>query len=332
MEHFNRVGKATGLLVLSVLSILWMVLSATASNAAQFPEKGKAITIIVPWAAGGSADLSARLLASDMAKILGTPVQVVSKPGAGGQVGTTQIAMAKPDGYTVGLTAVPSTNTIYLDPQRKAVFGRKDLLPVGRHTSDAVAIGVTSESRYKTLKDLIDDAKANPEKVKAGSAGILSVMHMGILTFQKTTGTKFAVVQFDGGALGMTALIGGHVDVVFDVVGTMASHIKAGNVRVLGVMDKEVSRLLPKVKTLESQGVRAYMNTSRGYSVPAGTPKEVIDILSGAIKKATEGDAHRNKLEEMFTTVAYLDAAQFGAYWDDLDALVKPLIEQAKQQ
>jgi tripartite-type tricarboxylate transporter receptor subunit TctC len=285
----------------------------------------------VPWSAGGSLDLSARLLAAEMEKILETQIQVVNKPGASGQVGTTQIALAKPDGYTFGVTSVPSTSTIYLDPDRKAAFSRKDLAPLARYTSDPMTIGVPTDSKYKTVKDLIDAAKARPEGIKVGCSGILSAMHLSILMFEKETGTKFAVVQFDGGAPAMTAMVGGHLDVVFDVIGTMASQIKAGQVRLLGVMDKDPSKFLPEVKTLESEGVKLYMGTSRAYSAPAGTPKEVVDILSAAIKKATESEALRKKLEDMYTTPAYLDAAHFAAYWDDLDARVKPLIGLAKQ-
>jgi len=296
-----------------------------------FPEKGKAITMIVPWSAGGSLDMSARLLASDLERILGTSVQVVNKPGASGQVGTTQIALAKPDGYTFGVTSIPSTSTIYLDPERKAAFGRKDLAPLARHTSDPIAVAVRADSKYKTIKDLIADVKANPEKVKAASPGILSAMHLGLLLFQKATDTKFAVVQFDGGAPGVSALLGGHVDATFDVIGTSASHIRAGTVRILGIMDKEGSRFLPEAKTLESQGVNVHFGTSRAYSLPGGTPKEIVDTLSAAIKKATEGEAHRKKLEELYLTVAYLDPAQFAAYWDEMDAKLQPLVALAKQ-
>jgi tripartite-type tricarboxylate transporter receptor subunit TctC len=323
--------KRTVRLVVATVTMALAILGVSA-EAAQFPEKGKSITILVPWSAGGSLDLSARLMASDLEKILGAPFQVVNKPGASGQVGTTQIAMAKPDGYTIGVTALPSTNTIYLDPDRKAAFGRKDLAPVACHTSDPVAIGVRTDSKYKTLKDLIDDAKANPEKIKAGDAGILSVHHLAIELFQKAANVRFANVHFDGGSPGITALVGGHVDVTFDVIGTMASNIKAGKIRILGVMGKEPSRFLPEVKPVESLGIRVYMSTSRSYSAPAGTPREIVQILSGAIKKATEGEEHRKRLADIYTTVVYMDAAQLGDYWDELDAQLKPLVEQIKKK
>lgn len=306
--------------------------SATPATKSSFPEKGKPITMIVPWAAGGSLDLSARLLASDMEKTLGTSIQVVNKAGASGQVGTTELAKAKPDGYTFGVTAIPSTNTIYLDPERQSVFSRKDLAPIARHSSDPEVIGVSSDSKYQTVKDLIDDAKANPQKIKFGTAGILSVMHLGVLSLQKATGTEFSVVQFDGGAQSTTALVGGHIDAVVDTIGTMAPFIKAGKIRVLGVMDRQPAAMLPEAKTLESQGIKVYTTTSRGYSAPGGTPKEIIDTLSAAIKKAADSEEHRKKLEEISTTVAYLDPAGFAAYWDEVDSQVAPLIDLAKQK
>jgi tripartite-type tricarboxylate transporter receptor subunit TctC len=321
------------------LSVLFAVALAAAvphllfagAAVAAYPEKGKTITMIVPWAAGGSLDLSARLLAADLEKILGVPFMVVNKPGASGQVGATQIALAKPDGYTFGVTSIPSTSTIYLDPDRKAVFSRKDLAPVARHVSDPIAIAIRADSKYQTVKDLIADLKANPERVKSGSPGILSAMHLGILLFQKATDTRFAQVQFDGSAQVAAALVGGHVDVMFDVIANNASNLKAGKVRLLGIMDKAPNRQYSDVKTLEAQGFKIYMGTSRAYSAPKGTPKEIIETLSAAIKKATEGEQHRKRLEDMALTVAYQDAAEFGAYWDDLDAQIQPLIKLAKQ-
>lgn len=326
--------KRTLLLLLAVTlaAPISSLLAAGGAEAAAFPEKGHPITMIVPWSAGGSLDLSARLLASDMEKILGTPVMVVNKPGASGQVGTTQLVLAKPDGYTFGVTAIPSTSTIYLDPDRKAVFGRKDLAPLARHVSDPIAIAVRADSKYQTLKDLVADAKANPERVKAGSPGILSAMHLGLLLFQKAADIRFAPVQFDGSGQVAAALLGGHVDVMFDVIAVNVPNLKSGKVRILGVMDKEPSRQFPEVKTLESQGFRVTLSTSRAYSAPANTPKEIVDTLSAAIKRATEGEQHRKRLEELSLTVAYLDPAQFAAYWDELDAQIKPFIGLAKQQ
>jgi tripartite-type tricarboxylate transporter receptor subunit TctC len=236
-------------LAIPTLSSLFPGLAEAGQARSSFPEKGRPITMLVPWSAGGSLDVSARLLASDMEKMFGTPVMVVNKPGASGQVGTTQLALAKPDGYTFGVTAIPSTSTIYLDPDRKAAFSRKDLAPVARHVSDPMTIAVRADSKYQTLQDLIADAKANPDRIKVGSVGILSAMHLGLLMFQKATDTKLAAVQFDGSAQVAMALLGGHVDVMVDVIAVNVPHIKAGKIRLLGVMDREPIRKFPEMKT-----------------------------------------------------------------------------------
>ncbi|MHB1161098.1 MAG: Bug family tripartite tricarboxylate transporter substrate binding protein, partial [Chloroflexota bacterium] len=123
--------------------------------------------MIVPADAGGATDIGYRLLAPRMEKYLGTTVEVVNKPGAGTQVGVTELSKAKPDGYTIGVTLIPQTPTIYMDPERKAVFNRESFAPIGLHVFDPGLIAVAPDSKYKTLKDVVDDAKANPEKVKA---------------------------------------------------------------------------------------------------------------------------------------------------------------------
>ncbi|MGE5618700.1 MAG: tripartite tricarboxylate transporter substrate binding protein [Sphingomonadaceae bacterium] len=298
----------------------------------EFPTKGKSITVIVPWAAGGANDIGARVLSSGLEKEFGTPVEVVNRAGASGQVGTTELAKAKPDGYTVGVTAVPSTNTIYLDPDRKAAFGRKDLIPVAMHTMDPVAIAVKADSPIKTVKDLIEAAKANPGRLKVGSSGVMNVNHLAILLLEKEAGVKFAVVQFDGGAQQPTALLGGHIDAAFDQTGTFMPQVKSGGVRLIGVMDTKPNKFVPEVPTLESQGYKVYMSSGRGWSLPAGTPKEIVDFYSSSIKKVLATEEQQKKMDEMGIVLRYMDSAEFASYWDQLDKDITPLIPLAKQQ
>jgi tripartite-type tricarboxylate transporter receptor subunit TctC len=154
----------------------------------------KSIQLIIPWDAGGGTDVGFRLLAPLMEKALGQPVEVVNKAGAGSQVGLTEIAKAKPDGYTIGNASGPSAQTIYLDPERKATFKLEDFAPIGLHVFDPGIITVAADSKYKTLKDVVEDAKANPEKVKLSTTGILGDDHLAILQLQQLTGAKFAIV------------------------------------------------------------------------------------------------------------------------------------------
>jgi len=292
----------------------------------------KAIQMIIPWDAGGSTDVGFRMLAPLMEKALGTQIEVVNKPGAGSQVGVTELAKAKPDGYTIGNVSAPAVQTIYLDPERKAAFNWDSFAPIGLHVFDPGAIFVAADSKYKTLKDLIDDAKANPEKVKASTTGIMGDDHLNILNFQRLTGVKFAIVHFTGSAPVSTALLGGHVDVAFNNVGDFMSQVKSGKMRVLAITDKEESKFYPGVKTAEAQGVKLYSSSSRGLAAPKGTPKEIVNAISLAMKQAMEDPEVKRKMDEAALTQRYMDPDQFDKYMRDFEEQVKPLMELAREK
>lgn len=296
-----------------------------------FPQKGKTISLIVPYTAGGSVDVAARLLAPALEKELGTSVQVVNRPEAGAQVGVTELARARPDGYTIGYTVLPTAITLYLDPERKAVFSRKDFAPIAMHVIDPGVVGVKSDSAYKTMVDLVNAAKAKPGEVKVAVTGVMGPSHLDALQTEALTGVQFAIVHFDGGAPGLTAMLGGHVDSKYGNIGDFLPQMKSGQIRIVGIMDKEENKFLPGVKTMESQGYKQYSAVSRGISAPVGTPKEIVDLLSAAIKKVISSDEHRAKMEEMGQTLRYMDPSEFGKYWDDVEAQVKPLMALIKR-
>lgn len=243
----------------------------------------------------------------------------------------TALARSRPDGYTIGFTILPQTITNYLDPERKAVFDRKSFQPLGMQVVDPGVIAVKAGSPIKTMTDLIEAAKANPSKLKASATGILSDDHLAILRLQKLTGTTFAIVQFDGSAKAMTASLGGHTDVYFGNVGDTFPQAKAGEVRVLCVMDDDESRFLPG-KTSFSQGIKLGSSSSRGLSAPAGTPKEIVDFLAGAIRKAIADPEHTKKMDEQGLTVRYMDPGRMEKYWADMEEQIKPLMSIAKEK
>ncbi len=318
--------------VVAVAAILLVCVAV--AGAAEFPAKGKSITMILGTSAGGSTDVGARILAAAMEKDLAataTRIQVENKPGAGWQIGLTALARSRADGYTIGFTILPQTITNYLDPERKAVFDRKSFQPLGMQVVDPGVIAVKAGSPYKTLQEVIDAAKANPGKLKASATGILSDDHLAVLQLQKLTGARFAIVQFDGSAKAMTALLGGHTDVYFGNVGDTYPQAKAGEVRVLGVMDDDESKFLPG-KTTFSQGIKLESSSSRGLSAPTGTPKEIVDFLAGAIKKAIDDPEHMKKMEEQGLTVRYMDPARMEKYWAEMEEQIKPLMGIAKEK
>lgn len=306
--------------------------SQEASKKIEYPTKGKSITLVVSWAAGGANDLSARVIAPLLEKELGVPVQVVNKAGAGGQVGLTEVALGKPDGYTFAIVPLPSSSILYLDPERKSAFQQKNLTPLVLQSQDPLGIAVKADSPIKSIKDLIEAAKANPEMIKVGTSGVLSVAHLGMLELQKVAGVKFGIIHFDGGAQEVTALMGGHIDAAPDLTGTLMPQIKSGNLRPIGVMDKQENKFMPGVPTLESQGYKLYFSSSRGWAAAGGTPQEIVDLVGAAMKKAILSEEHQKKMDEMGIVTRFLDTKEFTTYWNEVDAQVKPLMEMAKQE
>ncbi|MEO8305394.1 MAG: tripartite tricarboxylate transporter substrate binding protein [Betaproteobacteria bacterium] len=310
-----------------------LALVPAALLAQDYPAKGRPITTIVPSTAGGGTDTAARLVAPLMEKDLGVPVQVVNKPGASMQIGVTEVALAKPDGYTLLWSVLPTAASIYLDPERKAAFARKDLQPIGMVYGAPFAIFVLASSPYKTIQDVIAAAKANPGKVKSGTTGHMSTGHFANIEFQRGANIRMATVHFQGGGPELTAVLGGHIDVGFNSIGELLGQVKTGNIRVLAVMDDQESEYLPGVKTLAAQGVKANaIGSDIGLSAPAGVPKEIITKLTVSLKKAMNDEGFRKSMAEQGNTVKYLDPEQYRVFWNDVDAKYAPLIELAKQK
>ncbi len=329
LHHFNS-RKWTVVILASITLLLALPLCAPAAD---FPQKGKAIQMLVGFAAGGSTDVGARILASGMEKELGTAVVVVNKPGASGQIAYTALTQAKPDGYTIGNTNFPSSVVSYLDPARKATYNRKSFDLLALHVLDPALFAVRPNSPFKSLKDVIDAAKASPRKIRISTTGIQSDEAIAIVQLQKMTGALFAQVHFSQGvASAMTAFLGGKIDVLCANVGDLLAQFKSGEVRILGIMDDEPSPFYPGVKTFTEQGYRLENASSRGFAAPAGTPKEVINILSGAIKKAVASEEHKKRMADMGLTIRYMDPARYAQYWAEYEKTVQELLPMLQDQ
>ncbi len=302
--------------------------AAAGAKEVVYPEKGKIITMIVPYAPGGITEVQARLMARFLEKTLGTPVQVIARPGADTQIGLTEFVKARPDGYTIVTTNLPTTFVSYLDPERKAIYGRKDLVQVANQVYEPQTLTVRADSPYKTLKDLIDAAKAKPESIRLGLAGHYNNDHLATLLFEQMSGARFNYVKYDGSTPAIPALLGGHLDGAPFTLGVWQSQVKSGEVRILGIMDKQRSKFLPDVPTFEEQGYKFYAGSQRGYSVRAGTPKEIVDKLAAAIKLGMEDEEIRQKMDTVWLTQRYMDPAEYTRFWNEQEAVVKPLLEK----
>lgn len=313
------------------LNFLTTACFAAAPLKTDFPKKGKAIMLIVPYAAGGAIDIQARVLASMLNKELSTPVEVLNKPAAGAQAGQTDLAQARPDGYTIGYTPLPACPMIYLDPERQAVFNKKSFQPLAMITYDPYLFAVKADSPYKTMKDLVDAAKASPGKVTISVSAALGESHLTALQLQQVTGANFAIVNTKGGGEIVPQVLGGHADAGVNSVGTFTSQIKAGALRAIGSTGKGTP-FLPEVKSLEAQGYPVLIVSSKVISAPAGTPKEIIDVLAGAIKKVMGSKEFIQKMEELWMSPRYMGSNELGTYWGQAEAEVKALLEKVRSK
>ncbi|HJQ56635.1 MAG TPA: tripartite tricarboxylate transporter substrate binding protein [Vineibacter sp.] len=296
--------------------------------AQNFPRK--AIQLIVAFPPGGSTDVGARIVASMAEKEFGQPVVVVNKGGAGGQLGFTELARARPDGYTVGFINLPAVNTIVLDPERKAIFDVDGFVPVINQVLDPGIIWVKADSPYKTLADLVEAAKKAPGKVSACTTGILSDDHLAMLMVHEAAKIEFRIVHFDGGAQQLTAILGGHVEAAFDNVGSILKRVQSGEVRVLAVMDNERSKFLPDVPTTKELGYPTVVSSStRGVATPKGTPPDIVKALEAGFRKAMANPEHVKKMEDAGLALRIMSGDEYAKYYRDVHAQAKKYTEWA---
>ncbi len=301
---------------------------ASPALAQNYPRR--AVQLIVAFPPGGSTDVGARILAGLAEKDFGQPITVVNKGGAGGQLGFTEIARARPDGYTLGFLNLPGMNTITLDPERKAVFTIDSFIPIVNQVLDPGLIWVKGDSPYKTLADLVDAAKKAPGKISACTTGILSDDHLAILMVQEAAKCEFRIVHFDGGAQQLTGVLGGHVDVAFDNVGSVFKRILSGEIRGLAVTDVERSKFLPNVPCTKELGMTTVISSStRGVGAPKGTPADVVKVVETAFLKAINSPEMKEKMDAVGLALKPMVGAEYAKYYADTQAQAKKYTEWA---
>jgi tripartite-type tricarboxylate transporter receptor subunit TctC len=275
----------------------------------KFPTKP--ITLICPWTAGGGTDTVLRALGASLEKQLGVTVNVENRTGGGGTIGHMAIKNAKPDGYTVGMV------TWELSEYKKQgvaeiTYADYDLL--SRVNMDAAAITVKADAPYNSLKEWIDYAKANPGKINIGNSAPLSVWHVAAALVANQTGIEVKHVPFEGAAPAVTALAGGHIQAVSVSLPEVKGQLDAGNVKVLGLMDNERSKMYPNIPTLKEQGVDVVFGTWRGMALPKGVDPAVKDILAKALKAAQEDPAFIATAAKFNLKLAYQGPEDFTAF------------------
>lgn len=310
------------------VSLFTMFMMAAVGNvyAADFPTRP--ITLLVPTGAGGPTDTGARILAAVAEKKMGQPIVVINKVGAGQQIGNTELVRAKPDGYFIGCLSMPQLNTMILDPERKAVFNIDSFTPIINQVTDPGLVWVKAESPYKTLKDVIEDAKKRPGVVRASTTAILGDDHLAILMLEEAAGIKFRVVHFNSSPEQITATLGDNVDVSFDNIGADNALEKAGKIRGLAVMDPNRSNFMPHVPTTVELGYPSVIsNSSRGILGPKGISEPVVKKLQEVFLEAMKSPEYIEKMNKASLIMRPIVGEDYAKFIRELHTRCIPLVE-----
>ncbi|MCG8643091.1 MAG: tripartite tricarboxylate transporter substrate binding protein [Desulfobacterales bacterium] len=263
---------------------------------AGFPEKP--IELMVIFSAGGPTDTEIRILSKYTEKILGKRIAIINVPGAGGIVGWNTMSTRPTDGYF--LTCINLPHILTYPMVKKTKFDYKSFEPLVLASADPTVWAVRADSKYKTLDDVLEDAKKNPGKITVGTAGLYLAHHLAILQVEKEKGLKFSTIPFKGSAKSMAGLLGGQIMLISD---TLASMLRLGEkVRVLAVGADERVALAPDLPTFKELGVTSYIPSSdRGVAAPTGADPEAVKILTDAFQKA----AHLPEYQEEMKKAGY---------------------------
>ena len=278
----------------------------------------KPVTMIVPFPPGGVADIVGRPLAAVMEKTLKQPVVVVNRTGAGGAVGMAAVAKATPDGYTIlmGLSSISIFPVSDRINGKTPAYEMKEFAPIALVTADPTVLVVRADGPYKTLKDFVDAAKANPGKINYSSSGVYGTLHVAMEIFANAAGIRLFHVPYQGGGPAVTALLGGQVEALASGPAAAIGQIKGGKMRALASWSTQRLALLPDLPTFKELGYDAEFYIWAGVFAPAATPAPIVARLREAVRNAVSDPDFRGAMEKVATPIAYLDAPEFQKYWD----------------
>ena len=311
-----------------VLALLAVLSASSALAQESFPSRP--ITIVNPFPPGGQADLSGRPLAAALEKILKQPVVLTNKPGAAGAVGMQSVAVAKPDGYTITIT-VPSISTL---PEVDKLFGRQPVIlreqfaPIARINADPCIVVVNAERPWKTMKELLADAKKRPGQITFSSSGIYGASHVPMEMILQSAGATMRHLPTAGGGPATTAVLGGHADLWCSTIGPGTPHIRSGKFRALGVTSTTRQQYFPDVPTLKELGYDVEYYLWIGMFAPKATPVPVMKALRDAMKQAVELPEFKSAMEKVQSPIAYQDADEFQKWWDADSARLAEVIKK----
>lgn len=280
-----------------------------AASAQSYPVRP--VTFICPWPAGGTSDATMRVLAQIMSRELGQPVVVENRAGAAGMIGAKALAVAKPDGYTVGQLALSVTRfsqlgTVQIDPLKDYTF-------LGMASAQTFGIVVAAASPFKSLQELVAFAKANPDKLTYATSGIAGQTHVGMEEFAQAAGIRLTHVPYKGGAPALQGLLGGQVDMLADS-SSWSALVESGQLRLLCTWGAERLPRFRDIPTLKELGFGVVNDAPNGVAAPAGLPADIAARLEKVVGIAVNSPEFKAACDKIDAPVIYLDAAQYRAY------------------
>lgn len=303
------------------------VIGTTASAAAlaagpvgaQDSYPARAITMISPFPPGGVSDTITRPLDAALEAVFKQPVVLENKTGAAGAVGAQYVAAAKPDGYTLLSHIVSISGFAAVDKLfgRQPKFTNADFIPICRVVADPIVMIANKDLPYHTLKDLVTDAKANPNKVLYSSSGLYGASHIPTVIFAKAAGDlQLRHLPTNGGGPAVTAVLGGNVSFFMSPTSIALPHIRAGKVQALAVSSAKRVKVLADVPTFKELGYDLEYYFWVGMFAPKGTPAPVINTLRDGFNKAAHSKQFLDTLENLGQELAYMDQPEFAKFWE----------------
>jgi tripartite-type tricarboxylate transporter receptor subunit TctC len=296
----------------SLLCLFFLVFGGVAVRSEDYP--ARPVKIIVPFGAGGPADLYARIVAQHLSDSLKQSFVVDDRPGAGAVIGTSEVVKAAPDGYTLLMMSNTHTVNETILPNKPYKLMR-DLLPIAPVNYSDLVMVVHPSVAAQDLAQFIALAKARPGSLNYASSGTGTPYHMAGELFKALSGTDIVHIPYRGSGEARNAVIGGHVQMMIDAVTTMAPNVEAGQVRALGVSGQSRSSVLPNVPTIAEAGVTGYEATIwLGLMAPKGTPDAIVQKLNSEIAKVLKRDDIRQDWARQGATPLLMSPAEFGDY------------------
>lgn len=291
---------------------------AVGSVAAQEPYPSRPVQVVAPFPPGGVADVVARAIAPSLERQLKQPVVIVNKSGAAGAVGMQFAATSKPDGYTfllglVSISSIPEVDKLF---GREPKYTRDDFVGIARISADPPILVVKADSPWKTVKDLVEDAKKRPGDIIYSSSGPYGASHVPMEIFMEAAGIKMRHLPTTGGNPAMTQVLGGHAQMWASPPALAFGHIRAGKLRVLASFGGQRLAALPDVPTLRELGYNVEYYLWAGLFAPKAVPAPILKTLQDAVRRAVQEPEFKTAMEKVQTPIAYLEGEEFKKWWD----------------